>query len=474
MPVSSVITGKNLPPTCSIKGLVAFGPGIHKGELYTPARCLQITRNFERLKGKTIPLAKIGHDKQQRFAKSLGFINVGTVTRCEPIGDTGCFEVDIDDVPTEVGGEVNAGRLCGSSVELKSQEPDPGNPAQKIPGDVLTGISLLGEEQPAVRNWPADLQKRAKPHATFADGSPVPPSASPARWLNAMADVTRQMAAEYQGEYRADRRAVRINGHEYSELTVCFSDFQPDKPEQPNKPEQSNQPDLINQPDAGIAAMTPDQKAALKAAGFTDEQIVKMEASLTTTAAAATPAPVPPPTNPTMSAEPKPGEKMDFAAMCKKYAEDEKATPEQKMMAAMFSEMEENKKRVGELQASADAAQKKDEEAKMAAFSAEVAAECAKIAKKVEPKVIESVVKPTALGILTSKTFSSETDRRKTFSDYFAGFAAMPDDPRLASTKPASTNPTPAGKRPLTEAEKASLAKTPIGRQLVAEYAAAK
>lgn len=428
----------SLPPTCAIRGLVAFGPGWHKGELYTDARCRQVAANFAATGGRPLPLAKIGHDKQQRFARSLGFPNVGVVTRCAPIPGTGCFEVDIEGVPTEVGGKVNAGRLRGASVELKSQQRDPRDPSRELPGDVLTGISLLGEEQPAVQNWPEHLRAKAVPRATFADGTAVPPDHEMSRWLDLAAEVSDDLAAEAGAEFSADRRTVRIRGREFRAAALCFSDFETPTPD---------------------AVMTPEQESALAAAGFTPEQIAQMKAALGT-------APQVPPTSPTgqfgigggeanrgamehyaprvkdedgdtigysrKRERPHAADADAFAAACKKYADDPDATPEQKMMARMYADMQELRKRTGELQAAADAAQKKDAEAQMAAFSDQVAKECLKIARKVEPKVVEGVIKPTALGILTSKSFSAEADRVKAFSDYFAGFAALPDDPRLS------------------------------------------
>lgn len=420
------------PVTCSIKGLVAFGPGLHKGELYTPARCTQIARNFAATGGRPVPLAKIGHDRQQRFARSLGFPNVGVVTRCEPIGDTGCFEVDIDNVPVEVGGKVNAGRLRGASVELKSKQRDPRDPARELPGDILTGISLLGEEQPCVANWPEGLRSRAVPVATFPDGSLVPADHEMSRWLDLAAEVSDDIAAEAGGQFSADRRTVRIKGRQYVADALCFSDF-------------DTNPD---------ATMTPEQEAALQAAGFTPEQIAAMKAAIPGNA------PAVPPTSPTMSdgkpaAPATPG--VSMADMCKKYADDPAATPEQKMMAAMYSDFSkkfadmesksaEDKKRIGELQASAEAQQKATADAQMAAFSAEVdrviegeytpAGVCVRpgLSRKVPP-----VARPALKKLLVDlygpgvKAFSSEADRVKAFSDHVASLASTPDNPSLAT-----------------------------------------
>ena len=388
-----------------------FAPGCWKGELYSPERCNRVPANFERLKDHLTPLAKLGHDKQQRLAKSLGFPNVGRIVAVKPVGG-GAFALDIDDVPTAVGGEIAAGRLNSGSVELLPSLPDPADPAQKIDGPILTGVAFLGEEQPAVKGF-------KPPVATFADGRPVPPSTNPAEWFNAMARVTREMSAEVAGP-----NTVTVGGREYAATTICFSEMTP-------------------LPNTG-ASMTPEQKAALQAAGFTPDQIAKMESAVAVPAEPAVGAPVlTPPAAPAAMADVPDADGDMMAATCKKFAEDPAATPEQKMMAAIFADNAELKKRVGAFEASAEAMQKKDEEAKMAAFSAQVETECAKIAKKVEPVVLRNVVKPTALNILTAKTFSSESDRVKAFSDYFAGFAALPDDPRL---KLAGKDPKLAGK----------------------------
>lgn len=446
-----------LPPTCSVKNWVVFAPGYWKGDLYVPQRCEQIAVNFDRLaseEGHTVPYAKIGHDKQQRFSKSLGFTNVGAVTRCQCLPG-GYLEIDVSNVPTEVGGEINAGRLCGGSVELKSHERDPQDAAKEVPGDVLTGVSFLGEEQPAVRAFPPELRARAKPHATFPDGSAVPANPSPARWLNAMADVTAQMAAEVGGEYLPERRAVRIKGREYSDTTACFSDFQPD----------------------ADSTMTPEEIAAkLQAAGVPlspEQQAALGGAAMAAPPAAAPAAPVVPATSPTMSAEAcKPGEKVGFGANFRKMADAAKSPEEKAMYSAFADEMDEKDKqfseitkRVGELQASADAGRAKTEEAQMAAFSAMVDLDlngdesagklpngrlvkpglAYKAPPKHRPALKELLVAQFGPAV---KTFSSESDRIKAYREQIATFSdAMPENPALVTTarpgdgKPVSREP---------------------------------
>lgn len=409
------VTADALPPTCNVLGWVVFTSGPHKDgkDYYTPRMVERIAENFKRLPG-TVPQAKLGHDRRQlmaeRLKQSLGFPSVGQVTRCDPVpGFPGCIEIDVRNVPTRaVGGEIAAGRYNSGSVELKPSALDPKDPGKAVEGPILTGVAFLGEEQPAVSNFPDELLARMRPVATFDDGSPVPPNRDvPPEVLSAMSDVSRQIAREFSGEYDPDRRVVRVRDREFSESVACFSDLPP-----------------TPQPGAN---MTPEQKAQLQASGFTPDQIAKMEASLAP-AAMAEPAVAAP-------ALPAPAAPGDAFADCMKYADDPAATPEQKLMAAMAKKFsDENadlKKRVGAFEASAEAAQKKDEEAKMAAFSAQVETACKRFAAKVEPAVVAAVHKPTLLGILTAKTFSSEADRLKTFSDYADRLAALPDDPRL-------------------------------------------
>jgi hypothetical protein len=57
--------------------LGGVGPGYHKGRLYTAADCRRMVENFDRLSAGSEPYlkakAKLGHDDQQRLAKSLGY-----------------------------------------------------------------------------------------------------------------------------------------------------------------------------------------------------------------------------------------------------------------------------------------------------------------------------------------------------------------------------------------------------------------
>lgn len=415
-------TDAQVPQTCNVLGLVCFGHGAHKDgkDFYSPAMVDRIADNFKRLPGK-VPQAKIGHDKRQlmaeRLKQSLGFPAVGQVTRCDKVpGYPGFIEVDIRNVPTKaVGGEIAAGRLNSTSVELNPSERDPNDPSKIIEGPILTGIAFLGEEQPAVRNWPAELRERAKPKATFADGSPVPPNPDiPPQWLDAMSDVSRQIAREFSGDYSPERGTITIRGRDYSAAVACFSDLSP----APSEP-----------------IMTPEKEAALVAAGFSPDEIAAMKAALPGAGPIVEATPVPPPSQ--MAAEPDGDEAMMSA--CKKFAEDPNATPGEKMMAQMYSAMSKKfsdmTKRFGAVEAVTAEKAKKDEADKMAAFSAGIAERCERLinAGKMSPFEADSVVKPRAKIIGESKTFSSESDRTKVLSDLFRPYEDGKVDPAFVA-----------------------------------------
>lgn len=412
-------TDAQVPQTCNVLGLVCFGPGAHKDgkDYYSPAMTSRIPVNFKRLPG-TVPQAKIGHDKDQvvagRLSSSAGFPSLGQVTRCDEVpGYPGYVEVDLRNVPAEiVGGVITAGMICGSSVELKPSAQNPEDPSKVIEGPILTGIAFLGEEQPAVRNWPAELRERARPVATFDDGRQVPAASAEVQklWLEAMGYASRKFAQSHSGEYDPSRRAVRVGNREFSDLTVCFSDLSP-------------APTSVT--------MTPEKEAALVAAGFSPDEIAAMKAALPGAGPIVEATPVPPPSQ--MAAEPDGDEAMMSA--CKKFAEDPNATPGEKMMAQMYSAMSKKfsdmTKRFGAVEAVTSEKAKKDEADKMAAFSAGIAERCERLinAGKMSPFEADSVVKPRAKIIGESKTFSSESDRTKVLSDLFRPYEDGKVDP---------------------------------------------
>lgn len=210
------------PTSCEIRDWIVFGPGYHKGELYTPERVRRMAENFLRLKGYLTPVARLGHDAEQelaaRLARSLGFLNIGQVADAGLTGDGQLIIRRLVGVPVEVGAQVNAGRLNSGSVELLPRVPDPSDPAREIEGPVLSGVALLGEEQPAVKGFPP-------PKAVFPDGTPVPPAPTAAAWLSAMAEVAKTFSARS----RLGRRNgfVRLLGRDLPATTICFSEMSP-------------------------------------------------------------------------------------------------------------------------------------------------------------------------------------------------------------------------------------------------------
>jgi len=259
--------------SCNILGLVTFGPGLHKGDdFYSPARCQQIVKNFARLSGYFPVTCKLGHDVQQRFATSFGFPSLGTVTRVTDEGE-GYFSVDIENVPVDVGAQVNAGRLPGSSIELVSGLRDRADPSKVIPGDVLRGISLLGEEPPAVTHFPERLRGRVRPRATFADGTPVPPAREATPWLNKMAEV---LANEPVTAFTSSCSTEYL-GRQYTVRSVSFSRMAPTRihamlTAQPER----NPADRIGDKQCMSDLSEADARERLTTAGFDAAQVVRI------------------------------------------------------------------------------------------------------------------------------------------------------------------------------------------------------
>lgn len=428
--LGETVTTDALPATCEVRDWVVFGPGLHKGTLYTPEMCARVPANFAQLAGHLTPTAKLGHDRQQRFAKSFGFLNVGIVTDVKPVGG-GNFALTVKNVPTIVGAEINAGRLNGGSVELLPKLPDPRDPAKDIPGPILTGVGFLGEEQPAVKGF-------APPRAVFADGTLVPASKDPAPWFEAMAEV--MAFAARSGGFDDSTPQFEWLGKTYSATVIAFSEMQMD------------------------------QKAKLAALGLNPEQIDQVlaicgtgAADPTQTASAGAPANA---ANPLAQPKPSPmsddkggllGGLMSDNPLDKltKFADDPNANEQQKLfgsLAKAFSaslkgfsdELADVKKRTGAVEKMSEDAQKKDDEAQTAAFSAHCAPRLEKIARKVAPAIVNGSIKPAIDDIAKSKTFSATTDKYKAVNDLLARYEAMPDDPRLV--KPAgAAQPVAAG-----------------------------
>lgn len=354
-----------------------FEDGYHKGRLYPPAEIDQIAANFARLKGHLTPKAGLGHDKGQRLTASLGLPNVGHVTDVRSDGK-GNLELDVANVPTWLGGMVNAGRYDDGSIELKTAVPDPGDPAKTLPGSVLDGVAILGEEQPAVKGCPP-------PRATFEDGTEVPPNHDP---LPVPVETMAKFSAGAPGP---------------PDKVLCFSERTMDPQIEAKLREMGLDP-------ADYAGLPPEQLAKI-CAGFDGESFTGAMKKKFAEPPASPPPPPPP-------GDTKPDDKM--AAF----------------MDKMTAFADDVTKRLGSVEKAYSDSQKQDDEQKLAAFSAQVDDRCKKITRKVAPHLIEKVIKPAAMSILTTATFSSADERSRAFSDYFAGYEAMPDNPMLKDSIP--------------------------------------
>lgn len=453
---------RELPPTCEVRGWVVFRAGFAKGDNYSPAMVLRVPQNFELLKDHLTPTAKLGHDKQQRLSKSLGFPNVGKITKCVPVGND-AFAIDVTGIPTSVGGEINAGRLNSGSVELLPSLPNPDDPAKKIDGPIVSAVSFLGEEQPAVKGF-------KPPRAVFADGTEVPPNKDPAEWFSAMAKVTRKMAAEVEEDTEP---GIEFAGRWYSATAIAFSEMSNSEGTMPEKVPVETPVPAIKMSAKGFAAfastfadMPPDEGKKFAASCKKYSEGGKMEdiekehpgfsakfSSYADAPTAESTPPVAPAAAPgggtgAMPQETPMGAEAMMAA-CKKFAEDPAATPEQKMMAAMYSDMT---KRMGAMEAEKEAEKKQTGEVQMAQFSAMVEERIKKIARKVPPVTINSLIRPTALAIGQKKTFAAGSSMTVELNDLFKPFESMKEDDRLATTEAKPVTGTDGKPVPINEA----------------------
>jgi len=362
--------------TCSVVDHPFFGPGVHKKKLYSDDDIRRMERAFARLSAgdspHLTPKVGLGHDRDQEFAASLGFGNVGRVVAARRDPD-GLLRLTLRDIPAEVGAEINARRLDGGSIEIDDSAPDPDDPAITIPGPILTGLALLGGEQPAVKGCPP-------PTAVFDDGTPVPASRSPAKWLNTAAEVLARatpktpglkppgLSAAYAPAYAA-RRGFSVS--------IAFSEmFQMDRAGILDQLRQKgiDDPSLSGMSDAQLKALL-DQ---VTQSGFNDPKQAQAMFAACKAFAAAPPMATPPASTPGGSGmsdgkskgEPDGDEWMSAFNAIEK---DEKTSPVLKAMAAACRQgFSAFTKRVGMTQQAIGEIQKTAGEEKAAAMSARV------------------------------------------------------------------------------------------------------
>lgn len=179
-PIPTLVPAPN--NTFGIRGWSVFPPGYWKGHYFSPARVAGIVRTFKRLKAvlpSFSPKVRLGHDSQQRLARSLGLPNAGRVTDVR-LNAKGGLELDCDGIPrtalawnpkanraevVDLLDKFRSGEIDGGSIELKPRMPNPLDPRMWFT-DVLDGIAVIGEEQPG-----NPLSDRPTDRLHFAAGS---------------------------------------------------------------------------------------------------------------------------------------------------------------------------------------------------------------------------------------------------------------------------------------------------------------
>lgn len=173
--------------TFDILGWKVFVPGWWKKEYFSPARVKGIVDAYVAMKSHNpdyAPKAKLGHDREQRLAKSLGLPNAGRVTDLRPTPDGG-FEIDVRGIPRTAlvsGADGNPvafdlhkafadGQYDSGSVEIDQNVTRPDRPTEKFP-DLFNGVAFLGEENPAVKATARPKVTTGRDRtATFSAGS---------------------------------------------------------------------------------------------------------------------------------------------------------------------------------------------------------------------------------------------------------------------------------------------------------------
>ncbi len=395
-----------LPPTCEIRDWVVFGPGYWRGALYSPADCQRIAQNFQRVRrylGE--PTVKLGHDREQtlaRLRKSSGWLSLGDVTAVS-CDESGKVRITVQNLPTEIGRLVNAGRIRSGSVELIPFCDLPGDQSQKLPGPILTAIALLGEEHPAVKGTVP------RPKAVFQDGSPVPAETNLTPWLETMAQ---SMSVGFSDAFEPPT-TYRFNGKDYPLIAVAFSEMTP-MVDAAFLQSLGLKPDQIDAILAQMGGGTPppgDGGAAGKPPGGTDAP------------------PPPPPPGP-------PGDK-DMAATAAMpgpaptpVPDKDMAADDQTMMsAAAFSDF---KKRFAAMEAKMSDAQKAADEKCMAAYSDRVELVLSENARRVAPNM-RATFKQMGLDALAKRNFAEVTnDGEKAFAAWKSFVESLPESQKFS------------------------------------------
>lgn len=401
---------------------MVFWPGYHRDQLYTAEECERIAPNFTLCRRWVDPVVKIGHSKDQglvkkRLKESSGFFSLGDFQKVATQPGSR-VAVWLANIPTEIGGLVNANRLRSGSVELIPFMDDPRDQSKRLEGPIMTGLSLLGEEHPALKGVRI-------PQAVFADGRPVPANHNMAPWFAAMAGETRDMTSGFSERWKPTPK-FWANGCDMAPKTICFSEMTP----------------MLDKAFLDSLGLTPEQVEAI---------LAKEGGGAGDPAAGATPAdtgappgetgvggggPLPPPPDTTGGAAPLPpipptplGGKDDK----KKdgLSQDNQTMPGPTGMAAEFAEM---KKRFGALEKAYSEKQKEEEKCMSAAFSERVDRVLKQNFRRIPPNLRASF-KQLGMATFRTKQFSEVKydDGEKAFAAFVATVESMPESTKFSS-----------------------------------------
>jgi hypothetical protein len=143
-------------PLVNIRGMEIFRVGTWNGRKFEEEDVKRMASNFKDLKDQLIPKLKITHrEKQETLAGLASFGDIVDIVAREERGSLRLF-ADIDFVPKKVAEWIRDRRFAERSIELRYGFKI----EEKIYKDVITAVSLLGHEIPAVAGMsPIKLSK---------------------------------------------------------------------------------------------------------------------------------------------------------------------------------------------------------------------------------------------------------------------------------------------------------------------------
>ena len=137
---------KELKELKSIDGMEVFSAGTWNGDKYTIKDIDEMVAAFNETKSFFKPKIKLGHNKEQQLLQKDGLPNAGLINNLYRKGEK--LLADVVKIPKKVAELIDLGGFPDRSSEIYWDIKLNGNPFKRV----LSAVSLLGTEMPAVQN----------------------------------------------------------------------------------------------------------------------------------------------------------------------------------------------------------------------------------------------------------------------------------------------------------------------------------